>query len=122
MGLFALKPGKIVGNGATLENMYAYHCYLRCYSLLFLYAVAIKSQDQTHSNVFTPSHSSISKEEQNPHNLTVGSAVQQGNPPNYGVIKWIGKLNGIEKLQAGVEMVRFKVVNHIIIVKKSIIT
>jgi len=53
----------------------------------------------------------IPKKEQNPYNLEIGSAVRQGDPPSYGMLMWIGMLNGIEEMQAGIEMVRKKVVN-----------
>ena len=42
----------------------------------------------------------------NPHNLEVGSMIQFGNPPCYGVIKWMGTLPETEHvLMAGVEVV-----------------
>ena len=42
----------------------------------------------------------------NPYNLKVGSLIQFGNPPCYGVIKWIGTLPETEHvLMAGVEVV-----------------
>ena len=43
---------------------------------------------------------------QNPYNLAEGSLIQYGNPPEYGVVKWIGILPGRENIYyAGVEMV-----------------
>ena len=43
---------------------------------------------------------------QNPHNLELESLVQFGDPPIYGVIKWIGILPDYgEALQAGMHMV-----------------
>lgn len=41
----------------------------------------------------------------NPHNFVVGSAVQYLDTEHYGVIKWIGTLQGAKPLYAGVEMV-----------------
>jgi len=85
-----------------------FYKYLQNYSLLFSYIAATNSLDKTHSNAKTPVLSSISKKVQNPHNLKVGSAIQQSDPPSYGVIKWIGELSGIDGIQAGVEMVSHK--------------
>ena len=41
----------------------------------------------------------------NPNNFEVGSMIQYGNPPRYGMIKWIGHLPRAVSLVAGVEMV-----------------
>jgi len=41
----------------------------------------------------------------NPHNLEVGSLVQFGSPPCYGVIKWIGSLPEVDHTMGGVEVV-----------------
>ena len=41
----------------------------------------------------------------NPHNLQVGAMIQFGNPPCYGIIKWIGSLPCYGCLMAGVEVV-----------------
>ena len=41
----------------------------------------------------------------NPHNFVVGSAVQYLDTEQYGVIKWIGTLQGTKAPYAGVEMV-----------------
>ena len=43
----------------------------------------------------------------NQYNLKVGSVIQYGNPPRYGVIKWIGHLPDEIVMYAGVEMVMF---------------
>ena len=44
---------------------------------------------------------------QNPYNLTVGSMVQYGRPPKYGVIEWIGSFPEDKKtVYAGLIMVR----------------
>ena len=40
--------------------------------------------------------------------LTVGSVIQYGEPAQYGVIKWIGKLPDQEEIFTGVEMVRHR--------------
>ena len=46
------------------------------------------------------------KLDQNPYKLAEGSLIQYGNPPEYGVVKWIGILPGRENIYyAGVEMV-----------------
>lgn len=46
--------------------------------------------------------------DQNPYKLEVGCIVEYGKPVEYGVIKWIGVLPGIENvLYAGVEMVSY---------------
>ena len=45
----------------------------------------------------------------NLHKLTVGSVIQYGEPAQYGVIKWIGKLPDQEEIFAGVEMVRHRI-------------
>ena len=42
----------------------------------------------------------------NPHNLKVGSVVKYGDPPQHGVIRWIGNLRNETEVFAGVEMVR----------------
>ena len=44
----------------------------------------------------------------NPYNFVVGSAVKHyyHNSEHYGVIKWIGTLEGSKETFAGVEMVR----------------
>ena len=44
---------------------------------------------------------------QNPYKIEIESTVQYGEPPLYGVIKWIGVLPGRENLYAGVEMVSY---------------
>ena len=41
----------------------------------------------------------------NPHNLEVGSVVHYGEPPQCGVIKWIGHFPNEEGIYAGLEMV-----------------
>ena len=41
----------------------------------------------------------------NPHNLQIGSLIQYGDPPCYGMIKWIGYPPGVNDLIAGIEMV-----------------
>ena len=41
----------------------------------------------------------------NPHNLDVGSMIQFGKPPCYGVIKWMGYLSDFNLVMAGVEVV-----------------
>ena len=43
----------------------------------------------------------------NPHNLEVGAMIQFGNPPCYGVIKWIGSLPDTNCVMAGVELVSY---------------
>ena len=43
---------------------------------------------------------------ENPHNLEIGSLIQFGNPPCYGVIKWIGPIPEANCKMAGVEVVR----------------
>ena len=47
---------------------------------------------------------------QNPFKFEVGSTIQYGNPVEYGVIKWIGRLPGKETTAyyAGVEMVSYE--------------
>jgi len=55
---------------------------------------------------------SPSQLDQNPYKLEVGSTIQYGNPPEYGVIKWIGILPGRENIEyAGVEMVNYSTHN-----------
>ena len=39
------------------------------------------------------------------YNLEVGSVIQFGEPPRYGVIKWIGNLPDQAEVSAGLEMV-----------------
>ena len=46
----------------------------------------------------------------NPKNLEVGSMIQYGNPPRYGMIKWIGHLPRAVSLVAGVEMVSMHII------------
>ena len=47
----------------------------------------------------------IQLDDANPDNLQVGSDIQYGEPPQYGVIKWIGHLLRETGLHAGLEMV-----------------
>ena len=62
---------------------------------------------QSVDNVLTSAHA---QSLQNPYKLEVGSTVQYGKPPEYGVIKWIGRLPVKEKiLYAGVEMVSYSI-------------
>ena len=56
--------------------------------------------------VLSPVPTSV-KLHQNPYKLEIESTVQYGEPPQYGVIKWIGVLPGRENLYAGVEMVSY---------------
>ena len=42
----------------------------------------------------------------NPHNLKIGSVIEYGEPPQCGVIKWIGNLSNETVTYAGLEMVR----------------
>ena len=66
---------------------------------------SIKSRDtdsHSHSENIIPTKAD---EVNNPHNLVVGSAVQYHNTKQYGIIKWIGTLQGTNKTFAGVEMV-----------------
>ena len=61
-------------------------------------------------NVLSPTHV---RSHQNPYKLEVGSTVQYGKPAEYGVIKWIERLPGREKiLYAGVEMVSYNINIH----------
>ena len=50
----------------------------------------------------------------NPHNLELGSLIQFGNPPCYGVIKWIGSIPEANCVMAGVEVVRKFIYIHYI--------
>ena len=64
-------------------------------------------------NVLTSAHAQ--SHHQNPYKLEVGSTVQYGKLPEYGVIKWIGKIPGREKIfYAGVEMVSYSTYNIIL--------
>ena len=54
--------------------------------------------------VFLPIDSVI-RDDGNPCNLEMGSAIQYGDSPCYGVIKWIGMPLKTNVLLAGVEMV-----------------
>lgn len=38
--------------------------------------------------------------------LEVGSMVEVNDPPLFGVIRWIGRINGISEQVAGIELVR----------------
>ena len=53
----------------------------------------------------TDIHLMFSYTDQNPHKLAVGSAIQYGDPPKYGVIKWLGKFPQGERMYGGIEMV-----------------
>ena len=53
----------------------------------------------------TSTTSPLQLPDQNQHKLDVGSKVQCGNYPEYGVVKWIGILYENGWLYAGVEMV-----------------
>lgn len=60
------------------------------------------------SHSHQPNHeSNNTPEDENPYNLEKGSMIEFSNPPQYGVIKWIGNLSDISKKCriAGVEMV-----------------
>lgn len=59
------------------------------------------SPQQGYKPLKPDSHSS----NDNPHNLKVGTMIQYGNPPCYGVIKWMGSLLDTECIMAGVELV-----------------
>ena len=64
-------------------------------------------KDQTHSQ---KDHKPIRSPDpqppiENPHNLEEGSLIQFGNPPCYGVIKWIGSFPEANCTMAGVEVV-----------------
>ena len=50
-------------------------------------------------------HGTTDDNQNNPHNLEVGSMILYGDPPYSGMIKWIGHLPSIYYLMAGVEMV-----------------
>ena len=54
--------------------------------------------------VFLPIDSVI-RDDGNPCNLEVGSLIQYGDPPCYGVIRWMGMLFTTNVLMAGVDMV-----------------
>ena len=41
--------------------------------------------------------------------LEVGSMVEVNDPPLFGVIRWIGRINGISAQVAGIELVRSKI-------------
>ena len=47
----------------------------------------------------------IQLDDANPHNLQVESFVQCYEPPQFGVIKWIGRLHNETGIHAGLEMV-----------------
>ena len=47
-------------------------------------------------------------QDKNPYNLEKGSLVQFGNPPCYGVIKWLGSLPEIDGMMTGVEVVCYQ--------------
>jgi len=73
-----------------------------------------KSPDSKHSSTISSlvhsTHSASKSSSRklfadNPHNLDVGNMIQFGNPPCYGIIKWIGSLPNYERIMAGVEMV-----------------
>lgn len=74
-----------------------------------------KPLDQIHRPVPPTSRPDIHAHHKNPHNLEEGSAVQYGNPPRYGVIKWIGEFpNQRELLFAGLDMVCYYMCTHYI--------
>ena len=56
-----------------------------------------------------PSQQAGMPQDKNPYNLEKGSLVQFGNPPCYGVIKWIGSLPEIDGIMAGVEVVCYQI-------------
>ena len=61
-----------------------------------------------HTKLFLPAHLVVRYDSNaSPHNLTVGSLIQFGNPPCYGVIKWIGSLPKASCVMAGVELVSY---------------
>ena len=68
------------------------------------------SLGKKHRSVDNVLTSAYAQSHQNPYKLEVGFTVQYGNPPEYGVIKWIGKIPGREMiLYAGVEMVSYSI-------------
>ena len=78
------------------------------------------------SHSLTSGHSSLpslsTQNNQNPHKLEVGSAIQYGDPPQYGVIKWIGVLpNYKEVMYAGLDMVSCYTVSSLLILYASTI-
>ena len=67
------------------------------------------SQANSQSNNVVDNHTVLATDsaqlvDTNPSNLEVGSVIQYG--PQYGVIKWIGKLPDQTEINAGLEMVR----------------
>ena len=54
---------------------------------------------------YKPTKPDLQPSNDNPHNLEVGTMIQFGNPPCYGVIKWIGSLPDTNFVMAGVELV-----------------
>ena len=54
---------------------------------------------------YNPTKPDLQPSNDNPHNLKLGTMVQFGNPPCYGVIKWIGSLPDTNCVMAGVELV-----------------
>ena len=72
--------------------------------------IGIQSQLQRKVKVghdLTPTPSAQQKDD-NLHKLEVGSTVQYGDPPRYGVVKWMGVLPDCEEVvYVGLEMVSF---------------
>ena len=67
-------------------------------------APVVTTQPQGYKPMWSPRDPQPSND--NPHKLEVGSLIQFGNPPCYGVIKWMGTLPETEHvLMAGVEVV-----------------
>ena len=63
---------------------------------------------KTHSSPqqgYKPTKPDLQPSNDNPHNLEVGALMQFGNPPCYGIIKWIGSLPDTNCVMAGVELV-----------------
>jgi len=78
--------------------------------LIFFQFAENSSQAEIKLNDVVDSHKeaafAVSRLQPNPYNLEIGSIIQYGEPPQCGVIKWIGNLPDQTEVIAGVEMVR----------------
>ncbi len=114
-----LQDSRFIGKGRTdgFFGGYRYfECDQDCAVFVSLDKLAAKPPHQV-------PHVSIDR---NPYNLAVGSTVQvasvdPNNPPHYGVIRWTGRVAGVDGQVAGIELVSFIIIlnNSLIVLQEE---
>ena len=105
--------------GFSLSGSHIRHSLYKCYDYFTTdnLSVSTESLDEDSENVnpmvndcFQSLPSRSPHENLNPHNLKVRSTVYYGDPPKFGVIKWIGMIPPRHNmLYAGLEMVSINI-------------